>query len=98
MEGEARVLGSIARIAQKEAEDCDLAIADYLVATWYKQPTLYGMNHPTQPVAFEMFKLFVKSWAGITMRRIGMIRLFGAGASCPRHSAGLRSMTRKSWG
>ncbi len=56
MEGEARVLGSIARIAQKEAADCDIAIADYLAATWRKQPTLYGMNHPTQPVVFEMFK------------------------------------------
>lgn len=56
MECEARVLGSIERIAQKEAEDCDIKIADYLSATWRQQPTLYGINHPTQHVVFEMFK------------------------------------------
>ena len=56
MECEARVLGSIERIAEKEAADCDIKIADYLAATWRKQPTLYGMNHPTQTVVFEMFK------------------------------------------
>ena len=56
MECEARVLGSIARIAEKEAADCDITISDYLDKTWRKQPTLYGMNHPTQAVVFEMFK------------------------------------------
>lgn len=56
MECEARVLSSIARIAEKEAADCDITISDYLTQTWRKQPTLYGMNHPTQPVVFEMFR------------------------------------------
>ena len=56
MECEARVLGAIARIAEKEAADCDITISDYLDKTWRKQPTLYGMNHPTQAVVFEMFK------------------------------------------
>ncbi len=56
MECEARVLGSIARIAEKEAADCDITISDYLDKTWRKQPTLYGVNHPTQAVVFEMFK------------------------------------------
>ena len=36
--------------------DCDLTISDYLTDTWRKQPTLYGINHPTQPVVFEMFR------------------------------------------
>lgn len=56
MECEARVLGSIARIAEKEAADCDITISDYLDKTWRKQPTLYGVNHPTQAVVFEMFR------------------------------------------
>ncbi len=55
MECEQRVLSSIDRIREKEEADCDIAISDYLSETWRKQPTLYGMNHPTQPVVFEMF-------------------------------------------
>ena len=56
MECEERVLGSIERIAEKEDADCDIIISDYLAETWRKQPTPYGMNHPTQPVFFEMFR------------------------------------------
>lgn len=56
MQCEQRVLSSIERIREKEVEECDITISDYLFDTWRKQPTLYGMNHPTQPVVFEMFR------------------------------------------
>ena len=56
MQCEQRVIGSIDRIREKEEVDCDLTISDYLTDTWRKQPTLYGINHPTQPVVFEMFR------------------------------------------
>lgn len=50
------MLVSIERIAEKEDAECDIIISDYLAETWRKQPTLYGMNDPTQPVFFEMFR------------------------------------------
>jgi len=56
MQCEQRVIGSIDRIREKEEADCDLTISDYLTDTGRKQPTLYGINHPTQPVVFEMFR------------------------------------------
>lgn len=56
MEAEDRILSSIAKIAEKEIAHCDIAISDYLSETWRKQPTLYGINHPTQHVLFEMFR------------------------------------------
>tara|TARA_R110002072_G_scaffold57212_1_gene147350 strand:- start:2381 stop:3172 length:792 start_codon:yes stop_codon:yes gene_type:complete len=56
MECEARVLSSLEKIKQKEAAHCTLTISDYLEETWRKQPTVYGMNHPTQHVVFEMYR------------------------------------------
>lgn len=53
---EARVISSLEKMAEKEAADCDVTISDYLQDTWRRQPTLYGINHPTQPVVFEMFR------------------------------------------
>ena len=56
MQCSARVNASLVKMAEKEAADCDLVISDYLRETWRKQPTLYGINHPTQDVVFEMFR------------------------------------------
>ena len=56
MQCQRRVLSSIERIREKEVEECDITILNYLFDTWRKQPTLYGLNHPTQPVVFEMFR------------------------------------------
>lgn len=55
MECKARVLSSLAKLKEKEAADCDVVISDFLEETWRKQPTLYGINHPTQPTVFELF-------------------------------------------
>lgn len=55
MENVARVQSSIAKIREKEQETCDIAISDYLAETLTIQPTVYGINHPTQHVVFEMF-------------------------------------------
>ena len=52
----ARVTASIARMAQKEAESGGVRIADYLAATWDEAPLVYGINHPTQRVVFELFR------------------------------------------
>lgn len=56
MHGEARVLSSISKMAEKEQADCDIRLSDYIEETWRKQPTLYGINHPTQHVLFEAFR------------------------------------------
>lgn len=55
MQGPARVRASLNKMAEKEALDCDLTISDYLEEHWQSQPTVYGINHPTQHVLFEMF-------------------------------------------
>lgn len=55
MENVQRVQSSIAKIREKERKTCDIAIADYLAETLTLQPTVYGINHPTQHVVFEMF-------------------------------------------
>lgn len=49
-----RVSSSIAKIEEKEKKSCTLNISDYIADTWRQQPTLYGINHPTQHVVFEM--------------------------------------------
>lgn len=54
MRNKERVTSSLKTIREKEAKSCTLAISDYLEDTWQKQPTLYGINHPTQHVVFEM--------------------------------------------
>jgi hypothetical protein len=51
-----RLTASILRIAQKEAQTGGVRIADYLAGTWAEAPFLYGINHPTQRVVFEMFR------------------------------------------
>ena len=56
MRCESRVASSLAKLAEKEAAGCDVTISDFLQETWRRQPTLYGINHPTQPVVFEMFR------------------------------------------
>ena len=54
MQGEARVTSCLTKMAEKEATSCDLTISDHLTDTWRDKPTLYGINHPTQHVVFEM--------------------------------------------
>jgi hypothetical protein len=56
MRNRARVEASIARMAEKEAEAGAIRISDYLAQTWADAPFLYGINHPTQRVVFEMFR------------------------------------------
>ncbi len=56
MQCEQRVLSSLDKIKEKEDAHCTLTISDYLMDTWRNQPTLYGMNHPTQHVVFEMYR------------------------------------------
>ena len=55
MQGPARVQASLDKMAEKEAADCDLVISDYIAEHWRARPTAFGINHPTQPVLFEMF-------------------------------------------
>lgn len=54
MQGAARVQASLTKMAEKEMRGCDLRISDHLAETWQREPTLYGINHPTQHVVFEM--------------------------------------------
>ena len=65
MENDARVQSSIAKIRKKEQETCDIVIADYIAETLTRQPTVYGINHPTQHVVFEVFARLCKhlDWA-----------------------------------
>lgn len=56
MRNRARVEASIARMAEKEAEAGAVPISDYLAATWAEAPFLFGINHPTQRVVFELFR------------------------------------------
>lgn len=51
-----RVTASIMRMAQKERESGGVKIADYLAETWAEASFLYGINHPTQRVVFELFR------------------------------------------
>jgi len=55
MENALRVQSSIAKIREKEQGTCDITIADFIAETLTRQPTVYGINHPTQHVVFEMF-------------------------------------------
>lgn len=55
MEQNARVESSLAKMREKEGV-CDLTISDYLTEIWQSTPTLYGINHPTQHVIFEMHR------------------------------------------
>ena len=54
MQGAARVQSSLQKMAEKEGRGCNLRISDYLAQTWQEKPTLYGINHPTQHVVFEL--------------------------------------------
>ncbi|MBE0413045.1 WcbI family polysaccharide biosynthesis putative acetyltransferase [Yoonia sp.] len=56
MKSEQRIFSSLEKMAAKESAHCSIVISDYLAETWRKQPTLYGINHPTQHVIFEMFR------------------------------------------
>jgi Polysaccharide biosynthesis enzyme WcbI len=56
MENKARVTLSLARMAEKEAADCDLTISDYIRDTYRHEPALFGINHPTQHIVFELFR------------------------------------------
>ena len=51
-----RIDASLRKTAAKEDTACDIRISDYLAETILERPTLYGINHPTQHVVFEMFR------------------------------------------
>ena len=56
MQNLARIEMSLMKMAEKEAANCDITISDYIRETYQDQLQLYGINHPAQPVLFEMFR------------------------------------------
>lgn len=56
MEGPERVEASFQRLEAKEARCCDITITDFLRDVWQAQPIVYGVNHPTQIVMFEVYR------------------------------------------
>lgn len=51
-----RINASLAKLAQKERNNTNITISDYIAETILALPTLYGINHPSQHVVFELFR------------------------------------------
>ncbi len=56
MRNAARIELSLMKMAEKEKANCDITISDYIRETYRDQMPVYGINHPTQHVVFELFR------------------------------------------
>ncbi|WP_372887177.1 WcbI family polysaccharide biosynthesis putative acetyltransferase [Shimia sp.] len=56
MQNQARIDMSLAKMAEKEAQGCDLKISDYIAETYRERPSFFGINHPAQHIVFELFR------------------------------------------
>ncbi len=85
-------------MAQKEAESGGVRIADYLAATWDQSPLVYGINHPTQRVVFELFRRLCDVVGWNYDPKWPKTQWSGDGAPCRHRPAPLRPWMRRCWG